>query len=911
MPSASQLFDYSQAALASYAIGLQAGLNNVAAYTTDKVNMSASQAARINATWVVLQQSAENANGFSAVLLQRRDAQGNATGEKVLAIAGTDPSSPADLITDIVNIAQYGTALGMPQYLALDTFYAQLVASGKLGASEQIVVTGHSLGGFLTQAFTARHGNVVSAAYTYNAPGFGSFEALLGFFGITNTSAAAKITNIHATDGLSLTAGLGTLLGASQGVRIEADTANPLNNHSVVRLGDGLAVYAAYAGLQPGLSTSQIDPLFISAGNRERRLEDALDSLRTVLIGATSNDSNKTPTDSRDAFYSNLYALQNSATYKSMVGQVQLVAGSVAFAALAEGTTGAALAYRFALLELLPVAVVANTSLQNQTLYGAYAQSLSVFDETTGQGELTKQWLADRSAMLGALVLRNQQNVADEVGGGTGLRPVQYADAASGLQFQVGFNNPLADKPQIRFGGTGADAVNGKSLADHLYGGAGNDVLNGLGGNDYLEGNADNDSLSGGDGSDSLLGGAGADTLDGGLGSDTLLGGDGIDGYKFSGLFGTDTINDSGGQGSIDVAGLGLLTGTGAKKISASDWQSADRSVTYSLVNLGAGKQNLIITVVAGTGTQGAIVINNWSNGQLGISLGSQAPVVNATTTFLGDFIKKKNGSQYVLDAQYNYVSDGAQANTADNIIGTAGADLMKGLGGNDLLTGGDGDDVIEGGAGADLLNGGLGNDTLIGGLGADTYIVGANADLDLVLTSDAADRLSLAGRLLTGASTMQAITDGVSVWTDTSVPASVVLHVFNAARVELTVAGSGSTVIVKDFASGELGITVPVVGAPPVAPKLPGSGSTGTSCSTTYRATAHTVIDVTALGALTTTASGTYGEAWGNGKLLGNASDNVILGGGGADTLDGGVGKDYLGRRSANDAIFWQEQRA
>ncbi len=92
MPTLQQLSMYSQAALASYSKGLIPNADNVAAYTDDKVNMTASQASSFNINWAVLQQSDPNANGFSAVLLQRKDEAGNATGEKVIAIAGTDPS---------------------------------------------------------------------------------------------------------------------------------------------------------------------------------------------------------------------------------------------------------------------------------------------------------------------------------------------------------------------------------------------------------------------------------------------------------------------------------------------------------------------------------------------------------------------------------------------------------------------------------------------------------------------------------------------------------------------------------------------------------------------------------------------------------------------------------------------------
>ncbi len=234
MTTIAQVSSYAQTALASYATGLTAGAaSNASQYTAQNVGMSTTQAETFDSTWAVLEQFTSSPSiGFSAALLQRKDAFGNATGEKVLAIRGTEGT--ADLITDIVNVALLGTVLNMPQYGALEAFYADLVASGKLGASEQLVVTGHSLGGFLAQAFTVRHSGVVSAAYTYNTPGFSGLEILQGFVGISDLSAMAKITNVHATDGVSMTAGLGIMLGSSVPVRIEASS-NPLHKHSVVR----------------------------------------------------------------------------------------------------------------------------------------------------------------------------------------------------------------------------------------------------------------------------------------------------------------------------------------------------------------------------------------------------------------------------------------------------------------------------------------------------------------------------------------------------------------------------------------------------------------------------------------------------------------------------------------------------
>jgi pimeloyl-ACP methyl ester carboxylesterase len=175
MSATARFRDYAETALAAYAVGLEIGPDapNTVQLQAEGRGMSSSQAASFNARWTVLAQSdltSWNLVGFSAVLLE------NAAGQKVLAIRGTD--GPADWITDLVNVGVFGSPLGMPQYNALAAFYQQLVSTGKLTASDTLVVTGHSLGGFLAQAFTALNPNVVSATYTYNAPGIAGATTL-------------------------------------------------------------------------------------------------------------------------------------------------------------------------------------------------------------------------------------------------------------------------------------------------------------------------------------------------------------------------------------------------------------------------------------------------------------------------------------------------------------------------------------------------------------------------------------------------------------------------------------------------------------------------------------------------------------------------------------------------------------
>lgn len=56
-----------------------------------------------------------------------------------------------------------------PQYAALKNYYQQLVVSGVLGTNERLTVTGHSLGGFLAQAFTIDFPTNVTRTYTFNS----------------------------------------------------------------------------------------------------------------------------------------------------------------------------------------------------------------------------------------------------------------------------------------------------------------------------------------------------------------------------------------------------------------------------------------------------------------------------------------------------------------------------------------------------------------------------------------------------------------------------------------------------------------------------------------------------------------------------------------------------------------------
>ncbi|MEJ5129179.1 hypothetical protein WH367_24295, partial [Comamonas sp. MYb21] len=718
---------YAETALAAYGVGIYGKNRNELIQLYQDQKMAQAQAERFSDAWAVISQSGDNTDGFSAVLLQNRE-----TGEKVFAIRGTEPSEwGADYVTDVVDIAGFGNVIYMSQYQSLEAYYTQLVTSGVLGISEKVTVTGHSLGGFLAEAFTALHDPVVTATYTYNAPGFrGAIGQVLEVLGITDASAPnSKIINIRATDGISATAGLGQVMGSVQKVRIEAGTANPVYYHSIATLTDTLSVYQAFAELQPSLTVDQIGNLFIGSGVGARKLENALDMLRTTLTGPNSLS---TITGDKESLFNNLYEFINSPIYKNLEGKLSINRVSADLQTRAR-TDFAALS---ALLDLSPIVIggtdaAATIQLNNlwqstrTAQYAAWQADQSASSPTT----FTDQWIADRTAMLQAVVQRNISNTAD---GGIlpGIKGQLYKDKATNTEILVG---AATQRVRYIFGGEGADTdLVGEGYADHLYGGAGNDTLTGLGGDDYLQGDA---------GEDTLIGGAGSDTLVGGAGSDTYV--------LNLGESGVDTILDSDGNGQIELGGVVIAGSFGQLSGAAGgpDYYSSDSSRQYKLSQIGANEWRLF----AKSGNDYTLVaqLQDWQDGQLGINLnggqlGEALPTMglsypnsvaymnfNATRSTVGVVMEGGTKSDSFTGSGYSDV-----INTGDGlgnyVMAQGGNDFILGGSGREYIragangTGADDNDIVQAGTGTDMVYGGMGEDLIWGNTASAEYLVTA-----------------------------------------------------------------------------------------------------------------------------------------------------------------------------------------
>ena len=151
-----------------------------------------------------------------------------------------------------------------------------------------------------------------------------------------------------------------------------------------------------------------------------------------------------------------------------------------------------------------------------------------------------------------------------------------------------------------------------------------------------------------------------------------------------------------------------------------------------------------------------------------------------------------------------------------DNKLG----DHLYGAAGDDILNGEKGDDYLEGDSGNDTLKGGEGNDTLVGGVGRDTYVIGSNTGRDIVLDADGQGALEFVGSSLSGAGELlsnASQAQSYAVWLDNSNTAQPIRYSLNTTTQELTITGAGSSVIVKNFKSGDLGIAIPATSTPTV----------------------------------------------------------------------------------------------
>jgi Ca2+-binding RTX toxin-like protein len=239
-----------------------------------------------------------------------------------------------------------------------------------------------------------------------------------------------------------------------------------------------------------------------------------------------------------------------------------------------------------------------------------------------------------------------------------------------------------------------------------LAGGEGADQLTGDAGADLLQGGGGNDRLSGQGGADSLYGGEGKDILDGGAGDDVMTGGAGDDTY----------IVDSTADVVVEADGEGIDT----VKASSPAFSLSDN--VENLVATGPGD-------FVGTGNDLANSLTGGAGADSLSGLGGD------------DRVSGLGGDDTLYGGDGKDVLDGGDG--GDGLYGGAGDDSLKGGAGDDQLFGGDGKDTLDGGPGADSMAGGAGDDTYLVDSAGDTATEAAGEGTDTVKASTSAYTLS------------------------------------------------------------------------------------------------------------------------------------------------------------------------
>jgi uncharacterized delta-60 repeat protein len=216
-----------------------------------------------------------------------------------------------------------------------------------------------------------------------------------------------------------------------------------------------------------------------------------------------------------------------------------------------------------------------------------------------------------------------------------------------------------------------------------------------------------------------------------------------------------------------------------------------------------------------------------------------------------------------------------------DALDGKAGNDYLEGNVGDDTLIGGEGRDTLVGGSGNDELVGGTGNDLLNGGLGDDRYVFATGDGWDTIDDSDGLGSIKIGSDLLSGG---QESTAGLGLW-ESDDPLKRYKYTLSSesdSSTTLTIVSGSDRLLVKNFTDEMLGITLGV-SAPVVPPPA-----------------ANSLLLVA--GVLQHADKRTATTSW---SIIGTDRNDQIIGGLADDELAGASGYDLVFGRAGRDRVY------
>jgi Ca2+-binding RTX toxin-like protein len=561
-------------------------------------------------------------SGFNALLLQ------DTAGNYVLAYRGTEWYSISDWVTNI----QIGIDNYAPQFDEAYNFTLDMIVKYTIDTSE-LTLTGHSLGGMLTQSVGAV---LQIPGYAYNPWGSDVLatlepdnisDQLLQYLqrAISGSQypdanlefAANNIFNIsYQDDGFLNGDGLSNLatgiISEHLGNFIPIWGANegPLDGHDINTLIPAIEHANVILSHFPNSTYNELSDVYTASGYA--KAESIFNDLDIYHNSNLSFDilTNKTPSQLQSKDPANLYALLN----------------------------------------LNPFVINGNLSAYADINPDDYSDMYM-----SDRVEFFYNYLHDITT-TGTVY----QDVKSGINNGFGLNKVVFGTEENNITTLSGFSGDdriygLAGDDTL-VGNAGNDYLEGGTGSDTLYGDSGHDILFGDNDSDVLYGGAGQDTLIGGDNdnaSDALFGGSGEDVLLGGGGDDTLAGGDASNLYSdkvsdyLAGGVGhdiyyvshQDIINDADSTGFI-MFNDKSLSGT-KTKVEDSDTLYEDDYFLYALDG-----SNMVVVEKT---TQEYITIENFNFGMSGMGMefddGTEDPTKKDVEIYVGDATVTEGGT--------------------------------------------------------------------------------------------------------------------------------------------------------------------------------------------------------------------------------------------------------------------------
>jgi Ca2+-binding RTX toxin-like protein len=448
--------------------------------------------------------------------------------------------------------------------------------------------------------------------------------------------------------------------------------------------------------------------------------------------------------------------------------------------------------------------------------------------------------------------------------------------------------------------------------------GAGSDSYLGLGGNDSVLGNAGNDTIDGGNGADTIIGGSGDDSILGGNGDDRIWGGLGNDTID-AGAGNSDRIRyedlASSDPVTVVISNSGSNSGFNRATVSTAT-QGTDSIMGFEILTTTTGNDFITVNSVATANALLNIFANNgndtiiFNTSDLGVLADYQhgSTLGGVTVDLLAGTAIDPFGTDSLVGVRGINGSD-----QSDILLGSDFNDRFRGRQGNDYMDGRGGSDMVDyaylgsgqaisvnlaegrandGQGGTDTLisieqvRGGAGNDTIIGD-SANNNIIRGNAGSDSLDggagTSDLVDYSLnslgvsvnlVAGRGVDGATSTDTLAGFEQVhgsaFDDTLIADAFESNVLRGNAGNDLLDGGAGGLDIADYSTGVTSGGVSVNLALGVA-SGPGVGT-------------DTLIGI----------ERAWGSSFGD-TLIGNNVMNRFLGLGGNDSMDGGLGSDWV----------------